>query len=235
MSGDSFKSARGRTLVIPPEPDRRRPLFFVSHAIRHSAFRDAGDPAPNDHLTRFFNDLQENVSQLFYRPPGADPGFIDREMEGGVAWERELLTNIGTCQVLVALVSDPYTHRDWCGWEWNAFMRRTVWQRSDKTVVENSSLIPVLWAPMRDERVPRAIGTRQIFVPTRSLQGGFGPQYRSEGIFGLLETGNDKIYGTVMWDLAFRVVDCALTYWVAPDIPSSSGELRNEFKEGGND
>lgn len=235
MAGDSLGTARERTLAIPPEPDRRWPLFFVSHAIRLSASRNVGDPAPNDHLTRFFDDLSENVSQLFYRPPGADPGFIDRAMEGGVDWETELLTNVGTCQVLVALVSDPFTHRDWCGWEWNAFTRRIVWQRSNKKIVENSCLIPVLWAPIREERRPRVIGTRQIFGPTRSPQEGFGPKYRSEGIFGLLETGNDRIYGAVMWDLAFRVVDCALNFWVVPDIPSSSGELRNEFDEGGTD
>lgn len=235
MAGDSLGSARGRTLAIPPEPDRRWPLFFVSHAIRHSAPRKVGDPAPNDHLTRFFDDLSENVSQLFYRPPGADPGFIDRTMEGGVAWQKELLTNVGTCQVLVALVSDPYTHRDWCAWEWDAFMRRTVWQRGDKTIVENPCLIPVLWAPIRQDRMPGVIRARQIFVPTRSLQAGFDSKYRSEGIFGLLETGHDQIYGAVMWDLAFRVVDCALNYWVAPGIPSSSGELRNEFDEGGTD
>lgn len=229
MADDAIETARPGPLVIPPEPDRRRPVFFVSHAIRYPASPNPLDPDPNDHLTTFFRDLSDNVSQLLYRPPGADPGFIDRTLESGSAWEREILTAAGTCQVFIALVSDPYAHRPWCGREWNAFTRRTVWRRGDTTTVENCCLIPVLWAPVREERNPKAIAARQVFVP--SPREGIRPEYRNKGIYGLLKTRDAKAYGVVMWDLAVLVSECAFTYWVVPNVPSGSGELRNEFDE----
>jgi TIR domain len=216
--------------VIPGEPDRGAPLFFVSHANARNA--DTGTPATvsKDPFATFFTDLSENVSQLVYRPTGADPGFIDRRMRTGVRWEQEILTAVGTCQVLIALVSDPYAHRPWCGKEWDAFTRRRTWRRADRLLVEAQCVIPVIWAPSPDESRPKAIATRQLFVPDRLRNARIGEQYVAEGIFGLLRV-DPEAYEVTVWRLAQEIQERVFSYWVEPSIPTDIGALRNLFAE----
>ena len=81
---------------------------------------------PDEHVEEFFHDLAENVGQLISLRADVPAGFMDQEMRGGMQWTDELLHAVGTCQVLVALLSARYLKSDWCTMEWHAFSQRTV-------------------------------------------------------------------------------------------------------------
>jgi hypothetical protein len=228
---EASEAARRKPPAIPAEPDRTAPLLFLSHANARKADTGTSPAGASDPFSTFFNDLSRNVGQLVYRPPGADPGFIDRQMRTGVEWEQEILRAVGTCQVFVALISDPYVHRPWCGREWHAYAQRQTWSRVDRRPVETKGLLPVVWAPSPEESKPKIITARQLFVP-RGLQDTLiGEQYLEEGIFGLL-TVAPEAYRATVWRLAQEIQRLIFGYWVEPRIPGGIEALQNVFDEG---
>src|SRR5262249_44305869 len=128
--------------------DPRAPLFFLSYAHvtppRHS---QVGPHEGNRHAMRLFDELSDHVSGLVGRPTGANPGFIDRAVDGGERWTWELLTAAGTCQVFIPLISKPYVDSEWCGTEWDAFSRRRIVRRADGSTDHETGIVPVTWAP----------------------------------------------------------------------------------------
>lgn len=211
-------------------PDHSAPLFFFSHANASEAGNgNRGTDADAPFLT-FFTDLSLNVNQLVYRPPGADPGFVDKGMRSGVAWEHEILTAVSTCQVFVALVSEPYIHREWCGKEWDAFSRRRTWHVEERRLAESPCLIPVVWAPLGTRRRPKAVMARQLFTPKDPRDGQVAARYAAEGIFGLLNTDLES-YRSAVWILAKEIQRLVFDYWVEPCEVPGIGDLRNVFGE----
>jgi hypothetical protein len=237
MSDEATAAARPEPPVIPKDPDPTKPLFFVSHATAYGDSRDVPVAEPNSPFSVFFRDLSQDVGQLVARRAGADPGFIDRGMHAGVDWEHEILTAVGTCQVLIALVSSPFKKSEWCGREWHAFDRRRVWRRSDKTLAtEPPCILPVIWAPHADESTPGKIRGRQLFVPGQISDIHIGPVYQREGLYGLymtgLTTGQTSAYRATVWRLALEIQRLVRAYWVEPDIPPNVKSLTNVFAEG---
>ena len=218
---------------IPLEPDPAAPLFFVSHATAYGDSKVRTDADPNTPFGRFYKDLSEDVGQLATRRAGADPGFFDRGMNAGVDWEREILAAVGTCQVLVALVSEPYTKSKWCGWEWDAFSRRRTWRRSDRVPMSSPMcILPVIWAP--SPFTPKVISIPQLFVPSPLLdeeRGQIGPRYKREGVYGLYRIDPNGAYRATVWRLAQEIQRLLSTYWVEPDVPADSNALTNVFAE----
>lgn len=214
---------------LPAELDPRMPVFFLSYA--HSEGRPMGPPQePNRRFVTFFDDLSENVAQLIDRPTGSDPGFMDRSLAGGTRWTSELLDALGGCQVFVALLSAPYLISDWCGREWYAFSQRKVVMSKDDGARHQSAIIPVLWAPLRHERIPAAVRAVQRFSPTGLSDPGVKARYEANGIFGLLATKQDSAYQEIVWSLALQIADIHYAYWVEPR-DFDPGELRNLFEE----
>lgn len=215
---------------IPAQPDSVAPLFFVSHATAYSGEPQRTDP--NSPFVAFFSDLSQDVGQLVARRAGADPGFIDRGMNAGVDWEKEILAAVGTCQVFIALVSEPFARSEWCGKEWYAFADRDTWRRADEALVESPAcIIPVVWAPNQNGAAPGVVAGRQLFVPdpTSSLQ--IGPAYRREGMYGLYMT-DQPAYRATVWRLAQEVQRLVHDFWVEPKVPTGSRTLINVFSEG---
>ena len=209
---------------------RRAPLFFLSYA--HSAWQRAqgAQPEPNQRIAEFFDDLSENVAQLVAKPPGADPGFMDRSIPGGSRWTPELLEAVGTCQVFVALLSDPYVSSEWCGKEWYAFSQRIVTSRAGDGIGHQTGIIPVIWTPVPDTRLPKAVRDVQRFSPRGLPDVNIPARYGTDGIFGLKNIGLDTFYQSVVWRLAQRIAEFHFGYVVEPRVIRER-ELRDIFRE----
>src|SRR5215472_7793444 len=124
------------------EVDPKAPLFFLSYARSAAAEAQMIPRERNRFFFRFFDDLSENVAELVSRPPGSDPGYMDRSISGGVHWRSELLEAIGTCQVFVALLSVRYFGSHWCSREWYAFSQRTVLNRAGARASHQALIVP---------------------------------------------------------------------------------------------
>ena len=169
------------------------------------------------------------------RLAGRDPGFLDRGMRAGVDWEREILTAVGTCQVLVALVSEPFAKSTWCGWEWDAFSRRRTWRRADRVQMPGPMcILPVVWAPNPEVPTPKVVSSTQLFIPkpmSEEPSGQLGPRYQKEGIYGLHIAGQQAAYRGTVWRLAQEISHLIVPYWVEPGVPAGGSDLTNVFAE----
>ena len=209
---------------LPTEVRPRAPLFFLSYA--HAMHRDE----PNQRVVKFFEDLSEDVAELVARPAGSDPGFIDRSMAGGARWSSELLQAIGTCKVFVALLSDPYVTSSWCGMEWYAFSRREVTRNSGARSGHETGIIPVLWTPVPDHRLPRVVDAVQRFSPRGLPDVNIPVRYATEGVYGLMRMGHETIYQGVVWRLAQSIAEFHFGYEVAP-LVLGQDDLHDIFRE----
>jgi len=216
-------SPAGGSDRVAEEVRPRTPLFFLSYA--HSGGRQR--------ITKFFNDLTENVAQLVGRPVGADPGFIDTRMPDGSRWSPELLDAVGGCRVFVAMLSGPYTTSPWCGMEWYAFAQRMVIPKPGASSIHRTCVVPVIWAPILPAQAPRAVRALQWFTPDGPLIDPAVPElYEANGIFGLMTMGLDTSYQTVVWELAKHIRDIYYGYDVAP-LVLRADQLHDAFQEGG--
>jgi hypothetical protein len=154
---------------------------------------------------------------------------MDRSIHDGEHWSAELLRGIGSCQVFVALLSPPYFDSRWCGMEWHAFSQRRVVSRAGGETSNQTAMIPVVWAPLHEERIPPAVNTVQRFSPRGLPNSDITAQYEKEGTVGLLQM-NDVGYQTVVWRLARRIADLHYTHHVEPRQFELS-ELRDIFQE----
>jgi hypothetical protein len=170
--------------------------FFVSYA--HTG-TDSDQKAE-----QFFNDLCADVAPLVDLPAGADMGFIDAVgLRGGMHWRPELIRALGSCQVLIALLSVPYLRSDWCGREWHAFsLRDKDPLPGTKASPHQGWIIPVRWAPIPFD-LPAVVNDEMIFrpQPTRR-EPDLSARYEQEGLFRLLQAGEEDSCGEIVWQLA---------------------------------
>lgn len=197
------------------------PVFFFSYARAGRYGKEAGE---------FFDDLSQDVAELVGRPAGSDPGFIDRSMGGGEEWFRELLRAVGTCQVFVALLSDPYVASPYCSQEWYAFTRRRVLSRATGIEVQRTGVIPVIWTPMPPDRMPPEVGNVQWFTPRGMAGTDIVAQYQEEGVYGFRRLSWEAEYRCVVWRLAQRIASFYFAYRVEPLVLDPS-DLRDIFRE----
>jgi hypothetical protein len=165
--------------------DPRSPLFFLSYAHSSVTGRAQGR---NWRFIKFFEDLSENVAELVSRPAGSDPGYMDQpSIAAGRRWTPELLRALGTCQVFVALLSPIYIDSAWCSLEWQAFSRRQVTSHPGGEISNETAIIPVLWAPVREQDVPKKIRAVQWFYPLGMPETDKAASYEGDGVVGLLQ------------------------------------------------
>ena len=197
------------------------PVFFLSYWRPDPPGAGAG-PAPDRFVRRFFDDLAEDVDALTGSLPGRHPGFLD--LPGGAARLPRLLAAAGTCEVFVALLSQPYLTRSaWCAREWDLFSRRRVVRRGADA---GDPLIPVLWAPAGP--LPPGVDP---YVPAR-LPASLLAGYRTAGLLGLLRSGRETEYQAVVWRLAQHVVRIRRCCRVEPLHQASEDGLRSTFERG---
>jgi hypothetical protein len=210
--------------VVRAVPDLRP--FFRSYA-------HAG-PDSNQAAERFYNELRGDLLTLVGLPVGTDMGFFDIQgLRPAVRWRYELATALGSCQVLVALLSVPYLKSEWCGKEWHAFTLREREPRPGTNRFQNQgSIIPVRWAPIPFDLPPAVQDEVQIFRPqSTNDQPNLPELYEKEGIFGLLRTNQEEAFRTIVWDLAKSIQQIYYSQWLKPRdfVPE---ELRNVFEGG---
>jgi hypothetical protein len=211
--------------------DERAPLFFLSYAHSAHGRGQITLREPNRFFFQFFDDLSENVGELVSRPPGSDPGFIDKSMSGGVHWRSELIEAIGTCQVFVALLSVRYFRSPWCSREWYAFSQRQVVNLAGTPADRHAVIVPVLWAPIPDDRFPVVVSNLQIFAPIGLPDPGIAAQYLREGVVGLMQMGQQVAYQAVVWRLAQHIARLHYSHRVEPRV-FKPDELINYFEAG---
>jgi TIR domain len=186
-------------------PNHETP-FFVSYARARDGSGNPDVPHVSDQMTRkFFADLAENVGQLISMTAGADVGYMDVGMQGGMNWPDELLHATGTCQVLIALLSARYLSSEWCGKEWCAFSRRTRQSLPGVPATPRQGhIIPVIWAPLQLAGPP-PVSKEMVFLPTGHPNPDLPAEYKKNGIFGLLRTGQMDSYQIIVWQLAMLI------------------------------
>ena len=209
---------------VPDEIDPRTPLFFLSYAHAGEGLRRPSDR--NAWFADFFDELSENVGQLIGRRTGSDPGYMDQSIPDGDHWTDRLLQAVGTCQVFVALLSEPYITSPWCGMEWHAFSQRTVIPRPGGADGQ-TAIIPVIWAPFDRNGAPRAVRAVQWFSPDGLPN--ITAEYRQHGIFGLMRMESPASHQAI-WRLALAISGILRSCWVAPHV-FNRNELRDIFRE----
>src|ERR1035438_278277 len=101
--------------------DRGMP-FFLSYAHANKGSSNGGKVHDSDRKAeQFYFDLMNDLGQLIGLGTGEELGFMDTRLKGGITFVPELMHLLGTCQILVPLLSAPYLSSEWCGKEWHAF------------------------------------------------------------------------------------------------------------------
>lgn len=214
--------------------DPRAPVFFLSYARAKPANRRVAPPHEADRFVlKFFDDLNAIVNELVPMLPGHDPGFMDRTMEGGERWEKQVLEAAATCQVFVALLSTSFLVRsEWCAMEWDAFSRRKIIRRVERQPDHATGIIPLLWAPI-ERSIPKVVAEVERFNPTDLPDPVFAAQYQDNGILGLLRMSSlTSAYEAVIWRLGLQIQRMHHSHWVEPlDIDELGGttKLRHTF------
>jgi hypothetical protein len=186
-------------------PDHGTP-FFLSYPRARESSSTAGAAHYSDQMTeRFCLDLSENVRQLISLRPGSDFGFMDTGMQGGMHWTPELIDAVGTCQVLIALLSVPYLKSEWCGMEWHAFSQRRARRLPGSDLSRNQGcIVPVRWAPISCP-LPSSVSKCMTFSPVSRRNPQLPAEYKANGIFGLLQTDQEDSYRIIAWQLALLI------------------------------
>jgi len=209
--------------------------FFLSYGrTREDIPQVAEEYSPDQQVHQFFNDLTVNISQLITLPIGMRHGFMDRTMRGGVNWSGELLHALGTCQILVALLSPKYLSSEWCRKEWNAFEQRNIRALGQGVSPRQGCIIPVKWVPYPENLLPPRISADMIFSPDDQPQRDVPDLYRQHGVFGLKRMGQNTSYGIIVWQLAMDISRVYYGQYVAFK-EFKPEDLRDIFGGGGGD
>jgi hypothetical protein len=201
------------------------PPFYLSYA-------HAG-PESNRAAELFYRQLRGDLQPLVSVPVGTGMGFFDAEgLTAAERWRHELAAALGTCQVLVALLSVPYFNSEWCGKEWHAFTAREQEELPGRARPQfQGPIIPVRWAPIPFS-LPAVVGNEvQIFRPKRTkAQPDLPERYDEEGLFGLLRMGDEDAFKDVVWDLAKCIQQVYYSQLLKPR-EFDPDQLRNAFED----
>jgi hypothetical protein len=207
-----------------PAAEPPAPVFFLSYA------RTAGE-VPDTFVRQLFADLEQHLRQLLNSLPGQSLGFMDMTMRGGELWERRVLRAAGTSQVFIALLSNRFLNgSSWCATEWDVFARREIKPRATAYSVDETAILPVLWAPIT-EPIPDLVEAVQRFTPQRLPNPGYAESFEAWGIYGL-QTQDPEAYRSIVWSLALRIQSMFAAQYVEPSVPANTEGLRKTFGEG---
>jgi FxsC-like protein len=196
------------------------PYFFLSyaHAPRQEGY--PGDPAI--WVANLFGDLCSHIMQLTNMPPGAMPGFMDRELRSGSDWPARLAKALATCRVFVPLYSRRYFDSEHCGKEWFAFSRRALNHAARAGPTE--AIIPALWVPVASALLPEAAKSIQF---DHSQLGG---RYSTHGFYGIIKLSRYRgEYEEAVYELARRIVQVAQGTRIDPEPPAEYSSLESAF------
>ncbi|MBZ3905290.1 MULTISPECIES: TIR-like protein FxsC [Streptomyces] len=181
-----------------------QPYFFLSYARRDDRAAYVG---------RFYEDLLDALDL-----PGSvsdrQPTFRDVvNIMLGDDWLLELSRAVGSCRSMVALYSPAYFRSEYCGKEWTHFAAR-VKRYQDMTSVPPRALVPVLWEPVPQRRMPAEVRAVQYTEP------GLGEEYLRHGLLQLMQSEpGGPAYTHVVEEIARRVRAAADPFNLPVDAP----------------
>lgn len=181
-----------------------QPYFFLSYARRDDRAAYVG---------RFYNDLL-NALDLPVTGSARQPAFRDVEnIMLGDDWLLELSRAVGSCRAMVSLYSPAYFRSEYCGKEWTHFAAR-VKRYQDLTSVQPRALVPVIWEPVSQDRMPPEVRAIQYSEP------GLGEEYLRNGLLQLMQSDpGGRAYRHVVAELAARVRRAADPFNLPVDAP----------------
>src|SRR5262249_26218468 len=148
----------------------RKPFCFLSYARRSGA----------TFAKKFADDLEKVLREQSTFDDNDEPVFFDQtEIEPGTKWGERIGTGLKNSKVMVSLISPHYFQSDYCGREFQVFMKRRDNYKSKKNLAETPGLIlPVRW--LSEERLGRQIpnSVKEIQFATQE----WGEDYWREGL-----------------------------------------------------
>lgn len=199
------------------------PVFFLSYA--HTPKVNDHDQAdPDSYVVKFYWDICRSLVQISDLPLGDGIGFMDRELRPGDKWPPRLAVALATCGVFVPLYSPRYFSSEHCGREWSAFSGRVsdVAARRGELI---EAVIPVLWVPVRPDRLPEAAPPIQYWAAD------YGSRYATHGLYRLMTLSRYRDeYEETVHELAYRILDVAEKCLVEPGSPADYDALPNAFR-----
>nr|WP_267912876.1 TIR-like protein FxsC [Streptomyces adelaidensis] len=181
-----------------------QPYFFLSYARLDDRAAYVG---------RFYSDLLKALD-LPVTVSARQPTFRDVEnIMLGDDWLLELSRAVGSCKAMVALYSPAYFRSQYCGKEWTHFAAR-VKRYQEMTSVQPRALVPVIWEPVPQRRMPAEVKAMQY------TEQGLGEDYLKYGLLQLMQSdpGGDA-YRHVVAELADRVRRAADPFNLPVDAP----------------
>jgi hypothetical protein len=200
-------------------------MFFLSYS--RTPREDRGDQTDPDALVaKFFKDLRGSLVQLSDLPMVEAAGFMDREFRTGHEWPRRLAQALATCQVFVPLYSPRYFKKENCGKEWTAFADRVA-EAAVRRGEQIEAIVPALWVPVPDDRLPKVAQSIQFWTPS------YSSRYAARGLYGLMRSRYEAEYEEVVFELATRILEVAGNCRLEPGLVTDYESLRNAFELGG--
>jgi FxsC-like protein len=197
------------------------PYFFLSYA--HTPRQEGYPGDPDIWVANLFRDLCSHIMQLTNLPPGARPGFMDRELRTGSDWPARLAQALATCRVFVPLYSRRYFDSEHCGKEWFAFSRRAL-NHEARGARPAEAIIPALWVPVAPAMLPEA--AKSIQFDHSQL----GDRYSTHGFYGIIKLSRYKSdYEEAVYELARRIVEVAQNTRIDPESPARYDSLESAF------
>jgi FxsC-like protein len=180
--------------------------FFFSYA-RHNQ---------SPYLEVFTRDLATLLRGRTGRPD-VDLVFIDREIEPGTDWTRQIREALRTCQVFFSLESPAYFQSEYCGKEWSVFRGRID---NHARALENAPSLHfrLPWMPLSDGQLKSIPSPIQKLQDARSV---LGDPYTKDGFEYLIRRHLEPEYQEALTRLVDRVIEAMEKYPLpsAADIP----------------
>ncbi|MFF6996197.1 TIR domain-containing protein [Streptomyces sp. NPDC008313] len=179
------------------------PFFFTSYAVRR---------ADSALVQRFHDRLQDEVEMKRARTASRE-GFLDvGSLKLGENWRPRLSRALGSTRFLVALLSDDYFEREWCGREW-AVMAERVRRAAP---AEPVALLPLFWVPVT-RALPDEVAAVQYRMPR------LGAAYTDDCLVNVMR-GDPRAYEKFVIELADYMVQASAT-----PLPVMDGETAGRF------
>ncbi|MDG4831527.1 TIR-like protein FxsC [Solwaraspora sp. WMMD1047] len=188
--------------------------FFLSYA--------RGDE--DELVQRFFEDLSTEVRLLAGLPRHEIVGFLDRTIQVGERWPRQLSEALATCRSFLALMTPRYFQSRACGREWHAFADRTARYES-VAGVDSSLLKPLMWVPTPPSKMHRAAENIQYYSDA------LGETYQRLGIRQLMRLHRHRDdYRSFTFELATQIVASVESHRLAEgNLVDNFGALPSAF------
>lgn len=166
----------------------------------------------DDYLKQFFKNLSEEVRVRRGLPEKTVVGFFDqRDIELGAAWEQTISDALQNSKVLVSIYSPGYFQSEYCGKEWEVFMRRCRLHKDLRTQTGElgatlpPSIKPSLWVPFSITNLDEDVQALQY------TRGDSNAVYNSEGLrYVLMQIGEHRReYNDFVTELAKEIIETA--------------------------